>query len=85
MDAPLSPTILSPLARYEQATAPDGWLTSDGWERLAADLNYEADAIEDSVGSNLSRAAFARAIATKLRDRASDCRARAARLRAGAL
>ncbi len=85
MNAPLSPATLSPLARYEQATAPDGWLTSPSWLRLAADLNYEADSIEDSVGSNLSRAAFARAIATKLRDHATDCRARASSMRAGAL
>lgn len=76
MDAALSPATLSPLARYEQATAPDGWLTSSGWLALASDLDAEAGRLA-AAGLN--------GTATKLRDRAADCRARAASMRAGAL
>lgn len=65
----------TPMQRYEWATGPDGWLTAWGWERLAADL--------DAAASRLSWSNMGPVY--KLRDRAADCRARAAAIRARAL
>ncbi len=65
----MSDPTLSPIARYSAATAPDGWLTAAGWERLADDLDAEADTMAEWMQWHRKR-----------RDRAADCRQRAARL-----
>lgn len=62
----------TPMQRYEWATGPDGWLTVVGWEALADDLDAEGSFEGGSRGQRLI-------------DRAADCRARAARQRAGAM
>lgn len=84
MDAPhTSPAPASPLARYEQATAPDGWLTSSGWARLADDLDHDAVL---AMKWSMWLAAYVHTEASrKLTDRAADCRARAAAMTRGAL
>lgn len=66
----------SPLARYTAATAPGGWLTADGWLRLAADLRDAA--IERAMVGMPG-------VATMYLDRAADCRDRAADLTRNAI
>ena len=79
------------LARYEAATAPDGWLTADGWLRLADDLAAQAGrAASMAIYHEVERgddatATACTARADKLWDRAADCRSRVARLTRGAL
>ena len=68
MDTPSTSPAPSALARYNLATAPDGWLTATGWLDLAADLTAAIPW------------AFSDEAASKLRDRADDCVARAARM-----
>lgn len=65
---------LTPMQRYEQATAEGGWLTSAGWDQLAADL--------DRAASTTWGGSTVLDHITKIRDRAADCRARAATMRA---
>lgn len=74
LDAPLTTPAASrdAITRYARATSPDGWLTADGWLRLAADLA--------AAGARLSGD---RRLAHE--DRSRDCFERAARLLRGAL
>lgn len=89
---PTAPASLSPLARYTAATSPDGWLTADGWPRLADDLDGDADRLDDDAQAEFTsptgtiRGAYAIADrAQGRRDRAADCRARAAKLTVAAV
>lgn len=74
----------SPLARYARATAPDGWLTADGWRRLADDLDREAHYHRPGTSRGIDRSVMIPPLTPEQCEqriaRANDCIARAAAL-----
>ena len=69
---------LSPLARYNLATADGGWLTAPGWERLAADLDAASMDARRNIGPEDPDFVAAWEESRKLLLAANDCRFRAA-------